>query len=57
VIFEQVLNFPVLLKLSLDEKDLKEKPCFPELEKEPLVPIFEFKCTISNEIHGTNKNV
>ncbi|RRG22985.1 hypothetical protein DWB61_05985 [Ancylomarina euxinus] len=39
VIFEQVLNFPVLLKLSLNEKDLKEMPYFLDLKKEPFVPI------------------
>ena len=57
VIFEQVLNFPVLLKLSLNEKDLKERPHFFELKKEPLVPNIELKCEINNEIQGTNKNV
>jgi len=57
LIFEQVLNFPVLLKLSLNEKDLKERPYFPELKKEPLVPIIELKCEISKEIQSINKNV
>ena len=57
VIFEQVLNFPVLLKLSLNEKDLKERPYFLKLKKEPLVPYIEFNCEISNEIQGTNKNI
>ncbi len=49
-IFEQVLNFPVLLKLSLNEKHLKERPYFAELKKEPFVPSIEFKCEINKEI-------
>jgi hypothetical protein len=47
VIFEQVLNFPVLLKLSLNEKNLKERPYFPELKKEFLVPIINLNARLA----------